>query len=95
MRTLNDLLKKKLANPDFNKTYCRECAVCPTTVEIIKRVLADSMTRREIADRVGISVESIDHLENAESCNVDDTQKLCDHFQIKTPENCLQKLGRI
>jgi len=91
MQVFKKYLDERLKDPEFNKTYFDNCAICPTTIRIVTEISESSILAEEIASACGISIETIRNLEAADKCCVTSVQKLCDYFNIPKPVDCLQK----
>jgi len=90
MQVFRQYLDEKLEDPEFNKTYFDNCAICPTTVRIIDEISKSSLLAEEIALTCGITVKTLRDLEAADKCCRLSIKKLCDFFDLPQPENCLQ-----
>jgi len=83
-------LEEKLSDPEFNEIYYKNCAICPLTVRLVTAIKASTDQVELIASQCDIPVQTIMDLETAEKCCVESVKKLCDHFGIPRPADCLQ-----
>ncbi len=90
MQVFRKYFAEKLSDPEFNKNYYGNCAICPTTIRIVTKLSESFASAEEIASECGIAVETIRNLEAADKCCVTSVQKLCDYFNIPKPVDCLQ-----
>jgi hypothetical protein len=86
-------LDEKLNDPDFNKNFHDNCAICPTTVHIVTAISESLFVPEEIACQCDIPIEAIRNLEAADKCCVASVKKLCEYFGIPRPIDCLQRKG--
>lgn len=90
MQVFRKYLEEKLSDPEFKKDYHKNCAICPLTIRIVTAIGKSQERIEEIASQCGISAGIISDLESADKCCVESVKKLCDHFGIPQPEDCLQ-----
>lgn len=90
MQVFRKYLEEKLGDPEFNKDYHKNCAICPLTVRIVTAIQESTQSPDYIASQCGIPADIIRDLEAADKCCVESVKKLCDHFGFPSPVDCLQ-----
>jgi hypothetical protein len=90
MERFKDYLGLKLSQKAFHQEYYGECSICPTTVEIVKRIDSSTISTAEIARKCGVDETVIENLRDADRCCVDSVRKIAAFFKLAPPENCLK-----
>lgn len=90
MKRFKDYLELKLSDESFFRQYHGNCAICPITVEIIKRIDESPATVAEISRHCNVAEDTITNLREADDCCVDSVRKIAGYFGIEPPKDCLK-----
>ena len=88
MRTFKALKKAKLADADFERRFDRECHVCITTMKIFEALEQQNISMASLAKELGICIEKIENLKDAEHCDPIMVQQMCQHLSLIRPKAC-------
>ncbi len=88
MRTFRSLIHSKLCDEEFKRLFDQECNVCSFTVRIIEKIHLEKISPEELANKLGITKQEIQELEDAEQCNPQVVIHLCNYLSLEAPSDC-------
>lgn len=88
MQRFDHYFEKKMKDPAFKALYRKECHVCANTVRIFAKSAQDGIPLSDLAAAVGVSVDALVALRDADYCDPPLVVQLCRYLQLPVAEDC-------
>jgi hypothetical protein len=82
------LLADKLGDDSFRQLFEKECHVCRTTIRVIERLYQQGLDPQAVAAELGVGVDQLQQLEDADYCDPLLVRELCRRLQLPVPDSC-------
>ena len=94
MQPFRRYFQDRMQDAGFKAFYDRECHVCAKTVQIFAHAEEKGMSLALLAESVGVGLEDLEALRDADRCDPAMVIHLCRHLGLPAPESCPRHKGK-